>query len=177
MSIITLNEAKQQCRIDHDYDDAYLQALIDAAESFTSEFRGTPISSTTKTQYFETWDDEYLQLQYTPVTAITSITYTDTDGTTDTWSSSDYLFTSTGRITPAYDEEWPDIQERLNSITVTYIAGYTTTTIPKHVKQAVLFLVGHFYEHRMAVSEGYQLKEVPMAFSALALIDGTAVIQ
>jgi uncharacterized phiE125 gp8 family phage protein len=80
-----------------------------------------------------------------PVTAITAITYTATDGTTTTWSSSSYAL-DTSRIAPTvrlvYGESWPTIRGDISGINITATAGYSSVLlIPADVKAAVLLAV------------------------------------
>lgn len=62
-----------------------------------------------------------------PLIAVSSITYVDTDGTTTTFAASKYRVdtnTEPGRIEEAWGEVWPAERNIVASVTVTYTAGY-----------------------------------------------------
>lgn len=61
-----------------------------------------------------------------PVLSITSVTYVDNDGVTQTLASSAYRLTSydmADYIEPAYNESWPSVRNVRGAVTVTYQAG------------------------------------------------------
>lgn len=74
-----------------------------------------------------------IELRVAPVSAVGSITYVDFDGTTQTLSASLYqtdLVSEPARICPAYGELWPQTKsDTLNTVTVTFTAGYTSDTL------------------------------------------------
>ncbi|WP_350354072.1 head-tail connector protein [Thermoanaerobacterium sp. RBIITD] len=67
---------------------------------------------------------------------------------------------------------WPlDCALRSDAVKIRFKAGYSE--VPKSIKQAMLLLIGHFYEHREAVNigggtvGGGEIKELPLAVSSL----------
>jgi uncharacterized phiE125 gp8 family phage protein len=116
----------------------------------------------------EGWD---LLLPRPPLVSVTSVTYKDTAGATQTFSSADYKVLSDdepGRIVLAYGKEWPDIYDEPGAVVVTYAAGYAdAASVPEPIKQAIRFLVGHFYENREAVNVGSIVNAMPMAVESL----------
>lgn len=99
------------------------------------------------------------------------IQYVDTAGSTQTISASDYRVDSVSepaRITPAYGSSWPSARYVVNAISVTYRAGYANAAaVPFAIKQAMLMLIGHWYEQRESVVVGSISKEVEFAVHAL----------
>jgi uncharacterized phiE125 gp8 family phage protein len=108
---------------------------------------------------------------------IMSVKYLDTNGTQQTLTAgTDYVVAARGEmavVLPAYGKSWPAVRAWIDAsgnypVEVRFIAGYGTdgTSVPEHFRQAMLLLIGHWYENREEVSEG-QLATVPMAAEAL----------
>jgi uncharacterized phiE125 gp8 family phage protein len=112
-----------------------------------------------------------------PVTSVTSVTYLDTSGVSQTWSSSLYLtdlptgpHAARARITPAYAQYYPSTYDVPNAVTVRFVAGYTNAdAVPMAIKAAMLFLIGHWYMNRSAVAIGSNNipTAIPMTVEAL----------
>lgn len=143
---VTLNEAKKQCEIAlaigaHD---EHLTRLIQAAREVVEHDTGLAICTGAYTWKFTNWPcTDYFEIPgVRPVTAVSSIVYVDTSGTSTTWTASEYVL-ETSTVTPivrlAYGESWPSLRGDLNGVTVTLTAGYATPlVVPQVVKQAVL---------------------------------------
>lgn len=142
---ITLAEAKYQCSVapDVSYHDEELQSLIVAARRQVEHDAGVVCYTGTFTWKFTEFPcREWLPLPsgLRPVTAITSIAYVATDGTTTTWGASNYGLKEA--ITPyvalAYGQTWPTVRGDMNGIVVTATAGYASVLlIPQTIKEAV----------------------------------------
>lgn len=107
-------------------------------------------------------------------TASCVITYYDTDDTAAFMDAGEYLVdtrSEPGRICLNYGESWPSTTLRPhNGIRVTFIAGYgaAASAVPSKVKQAMLLIIGHLYEHREEViTTGANAVEIPMGAQAL----------
>ena len=172
---VTLAEAKKQCEVPPDvsYHDEHIQLLITAARQQVEHDTGLVCYTGAFTWKFTDFPcSDYFELPgVRPVTAITSITYVDTAGATQTWSSSNYAL-ETGAVKPyvrlAYGQSWPTTRGDINGVTVTLVAGYSSVlTVPARVKQAVLFLVNHWFVSRDTVSIGTSSPEISMTYDAL----------
>lgn len=102
---------------------------------------------------------------------VSSITYIDTAGTSQAWSSSSYnvdVYSLPGRIEPVYGEVYPSTREQNNAVTVTFTAGYgaAASNVPDTVKTAIKLMAAHLYENREATSE-MQLHNVPLGVKDL----------
>ena len=97
-----------------------------------------------------------------PIASIVSITYVDSDGDTQTLSSSLYQsdITSTGRparIMPAYGQSWPALRSgTYTAATVTFTSGYGVTreSVPLGIRHAILMLAADWYNSREDVVVG-----------------------
>lgn len=107
-------------------------------------------------------------------TASGIIKYYGTDNTVSYFDASNYIFdyqSEPGRIVLAYGKSWPSTTLRpANGICVTYITGYGAagSNVPQNIKNAILLMVGHFYENREAVMVGtVGAVELPLGVAAL----------
>ena len=100
-----------------------------------------------------------IRLPKPPLIAVSSITYVDACGLTQTLDPSLYLVhaggITQGVIAPAYGKIFPPTRCQLDAVKVTYTAGYgPASAVPQGIVQAILLCIGHWYEHRTAVAEG-----------------------
>jgi uncharacterized phiE125 gp8 family phage protein len=115
--------------------------------------------------------EDALELPLPPLQSVTSITYVDTDGVTQTWSSALYDEVPTekrGFVKPAYGEEWPTVRDQTAAVTVTFVAGYgAAAAVKAPIKQAIQLLCSHFYEHREPVLVGATFAALPLSVKSL----------
>jgi hypothetical protein len=187
---LTLEEAQSHLRVTNDQEDRLIMSLIGAARrQIETDTRRAIITQTLKltldrfpsscerrhtgnydggVPYFGRYQTIFVPRP--PLQTVSSISYVDGNGATQTMSASDYLVdtrSEPGRITPAYATSWPAARHQLNSVTITYIAGWTPATVPETVKQLMRLWVSHFFENREAVTVGTIATEMPLAVQAL----------
>jgi len=130
------------------------------------------------------WDRVTLDLPHNRVQSVTSITYVDSDGETQTLPPSSYNVDVTSmpaRIAPAQGMFWPILNQYIpGSVKITYVAGsygdgVDSNTCPQTIVMAMLLLIGHWYEHREAASE-LTIKNVPMAVDALLEVEKVHIV-
>lgn len=179
---VTLSEAKLHLKIDSDTtDDALITALITAAREMAENYTGRAFVNQTWEATFEQFTaDENITLRPAPLSSITSITYVDGNGDTQTLSTSVYgadLYKTPGEAYLKYGQSWPTAREIENSITVTYVSGYgsSASSVPGAVKSAILLIIGHLYEHRENVTVGVTANDMPQG--AYFLLDPYRVIE
>ena len=173
-----LDEVKNHLKVDADLtaDDALIQGLIVAAREWAERY-------TRRALITQTWDlvldgfPAVIWVSKAPLQSITSITYTDSDGDSQTLSSSLYTVETPagptaqkGRIVPAYNEVWPTVRSHINVVTVRFVAGYgdTWNDVPQSIRQAMLLVIGEVYERREQAIVGTIINKVPMAAEVLA---------
>ena len=134
--------------------DTMLANYITAARQAVEKYLGRALITQTLNLYYDNFpcNNEEMILIYSPVRSVSSITYVDTDGVTQTLSASNYrtdLLSITPRITIAYGESWPSIREVTNAIKITYIAGYgdAATDVPAPIKECIKSLCADLFEH------------------------------
>src|SRR6185369_1494353 len=165
-------EAKAHVRQDSTADDDQLDGLIKAARHYCERWTGRAFVTSTWALTLDCLPcgGDALRLPKSPAIAVSSITYTDTAGATQTLSSTLYqvdVTTEPARIIPAYGQVWPTTRSQLGAVTVTFTAGYgAASAVPQPIKQAMLLLIGSWYENREAVIKGTIVAELPMAVEA-----------
>lgn len=79
-----------------------------------------------KLDYFP--NSDHIWLPRGPLISVTSITYVDANGTTQTMTSTDYVADlANSKIDLAYSEVWPTTRPDYNAVTVRFVAGMAAT--------------------------------------------------
>lgn len=174
-AVITASEFKTHARVYHTQDDTYIATLIlVATQCIEHETRRALInrSFTLQLEGFPAGGE--IILPRSPLSSVTSVTYTDTAGATQTVSSGDYHTYSVngvGRVMLKSTASWPSTQGTGNlDVSVNFTAGYgaTSASVPVALKQAVLLQATHLYDNRTAVAPA-QLYEIPRAVERLVV--------
>lgn len=176
---VSLEEAKEYCRIDHDDEDSLIDGLIVAARTYCEGIAQRSFVTKTYTAYLDCWP--YMtrfELPYPPLLTVTSIKYyDDVDSAAATFSSSNYqvdAHSEPGRIALKSSATWPSVSLReLNGVEIIYTAGYgDAEDVPDTYKAAIKLYVGDLYENReaMTVGQGYVVIPNP-DFDRLLLTD------
>lgn len=170
-----MEEARRQCSIAEGIatHDQLLQLLITAARAQVEADTGLVCYTGSFTLKMTDWpaDDWFSIDDVRPVTSITSITYLDGSGDTQTLSTDVYAFESSGVkqfVRLKYAQSWPAQRGDINGITVTFVAGYSSVlVIPARIKQACLLLIAHWFENRGIVTVGTIAQELSQSYQAL----------
>lgn len=169
---VSVDEAREHCRIDYDDEDALLAAYITAAREYAETVtRRTLISST--------WDhtlDRFpagggaIRLPFPPLIEVEGVYYIDPDGETQTLDPGAYQWDARqepGLVMPAPGYSWPATRRMPGAVWIRYRAGYPNGVIPGGVRVAILLMVGHWFANREAVTIGSAPHEVPLAVDRL----------
>lgn len=170
--VVEVDEFKEHARIDLDDEDDRILGYLLAARQYLEEIanRGF-ITQTWKLTLDDEWPCE-IELARAPVASVTSITYVDQAGATQTLAADQYVLVSDGvlsRIVPAYGVYyWPPVRCQPATITVTFVVGYGTTAanVPEPIRQAILLLASNFHANREPLGSRDTV-ELPFAVSAL----------
>lgn len=155
---VTLAEAKRALDLgDTTTEDDEINELIPAAVEMVEKDCLRAIANQTWQLKMDEFPCDEIQLRMPPVMAVTSVTYIDTDGTSQTFSSSLYdtdLTSAPGRIRPnSGSTGWPETQCTPNAVTVTFTAGYDSD-IPRIAWKAILLALKSLY-FGCDVGDGY----------------------
>lgn len=161
---VTVAELKAHARISISSDDAYLTTLLVAAREQVEADLNMTIAGQSYVWHTDSTLGGTLYFPVQPVTAITSITYTDTDEASQTLDSSNYTLKS---YTDPPSVEFGDTVPTGTETVVTFTAGYADVdAVPQKIKHAVMFLAAHWYESREAAQEG-SMTTVPLAYERI----------
>lgn len=153
---VTLAEAKLHCRVDLDTDDALIGSLITAAREYVERVCRPQLALISQTWRYvaDELPASRFELRPYPLRSVSSIVITDDDGNETTYSSANYLVDTAsepGRVTLKGTASWPSTTLReLNGFAVTFVAGFgdDPANVPQQIRQAMLLLIGHWYENR-----------------------------
>jgi uncharacterized phiE125 gp8 family phage protein len=174
---VSSSEAKLHLRVDASTDDTLIAQIITAAREWCEAFQNRCFITQTLTCYMDEFPD-IIDLPRLPVQSVSSVKYLDEQGVQQTLSASLYrVDVINGRMTPAYGESWPCTRVDTNAVEIEYIAGYgAAAAVPASVKQAMLLLIGHFYENREAEVIGQPSNSIKFAAEALLTPNRTWIV-
>ena len=172
---VSLEQAKCMLRLppDDSDEDVFLETLIDAVTAEVENFLGRSIITQTWKYTLDCFPC-MIQLPRPPLLSVASITYIDTDESSQTLSSSVYqvdVLSDPARIMEAAGQSWPSTSgESLNAVTVTYTACYgaDTTDTPANIQAAILMMVNDLYNNREAQILGTIVSDNPAVARLLA---------
>ncbi len=151
---VTLAEAKLHVRQDLDADDTLITGLITAAREEVERISWHGLLTQTWELVLDRWPAcDAIELPHPPLQSVTSVKYTDSNGVETTWSAANYVVDTDsvpGRIVLGFNVAWPlFVLQPTGGIRIRYVAGWTSAAnVPQALKQAMLLLVGHWYENR-----------------------------
>ena len=147
--VITLLEAKRQCRVTHTFDDDYIESLIPVACEMAQSYSGRLLTVGSVSSVIETYQS-VVMLPFGEVTAVTELKL---DGVVST----DFTFDDvTQKVT---------INTEFTQAKITYSCGYATA--PTAVKQAVLMIISTLYDSRQDFVAGLTVANMPMTSKTL----------
>jgi len=155
---ITLAEAKEHLNVSTTADDALIGRLVEAATTLLENENNRAFINQTRALKIDDFQDglythdRRIRPPFSPVSSITSIIYTASDGTSTTMPSTDYTLSKgqPGSISEAYNATWPDVRQQADAITITYVAGHGSTqaNVPEGIRHAVSVMVADMYRNR-----------------------------
>src|SRR4249919_3085096 len=135
---VTIGEAKTHVKVDGSDSDSELATMISTARTLVEEYTGTKLVSQTVVLRCSSFCD-LRDLPLAPVASISSITYLDSSGVSQTLSTDVYegvLFGLEPEIRLKINQSWPAVRCVSDAITVTAVVGYAS--VPSPVKSAML---------------------------------------
>lgn len=172
---ITLALAKHHLRVDVTEDDTYIEGLIPVVRiEAENRLQRTLIQSAWRTTL--SGFPAQIELRMPPVVAVTTVEYQDEAGVWQVLSAADYSV-DTGSlpavVVPAPGTQWPAVAPGLNTVRVSYTAGYgaDAASVPAPIRHWLLLALADLYQGRMRSSDKAML---PQSF-ADGLIDSYKV--
>lgn len=174
---LSLADAKTHLKVEDGTDDALIRELIRAACEHCETFTGRKCISQTFDLKLSGFPCGAIELPFPPVSSVTSVTYVDTNGDSQTWSSALYQTdlpagpqATVARIQPAYQQVYPQTRDQWNAVTVRFVVGYGgPQDVPGSIQAAMKLLIGHWYANReaVAVSAGTVPSEIAIGVDRL----------
>lgn len=163
---VTIEEARKACHVEHTEDDAEIKGYVRTAFEWLqppSGWLGRSVLTQTLRLDLAGWHLTPLDLPAAPVASISSIKYFDTDNAEQTLDSGAYFLDgATVLWTASFNE--PAVYDRPSAVRITYVAGYAADALPRPIKQGILQLTAHLYQHR-----GDAPEEMPPTVQALLM--------
>lgn len=152
---LTLNAVKSWLKTfpnDTSEDTDVIQPIISAAREYCENITGTAYATESIAAYYDQSSDGKYILPRLPASSITSVTVNGAE-------TEDYTADTVRGVVTV-----PSLLAGAD-IVITYSTG--SVTVPFAVRQAMLCLIGHWYENREAVVESTVSNEVEMTVKAL----------
>ena len=174
VKVVSLDQARMQCRIDSNDEDELLSVLIDAAVAHfdgPSGILGRALITQTWRQDFPSFAD-VVRLPVGTLIAVSSVSYYDANNASQTLSSNVYT-SFNDEVGPYLTlkplQSWPPTYSREDAVRVTWTAGYGSTAdlVPAAIRQAMLLMISNWYSNRGAAVIGASVADLPFAVSSL----------
>jgi len=163
---VSLADAKKHIRMDDiSEDDTLILSMIEEARFRAERFLNRDVVTKTYDYRLHEFPEGAIDLPQTPVKSVTSITYIDSAGASQTLASSAYsLFASAtaAEIHLNHGQQWPSVRDQSYAVTIRFVTGYTD--VPAPIRSAIRMMLAELYNNRAnSISTGAVPKEVPMS--------------
>jgi len=143
-------------------EDRYIQSLITTSLLMAQRRTQRRLLRETWKLVMSGFPSAHIELPYPPLIAVTSITYIDSEGDTQTMDADEYEVDAPigpeavrGRVRLVDGGVWPTPASVSNAVTVTFRTGYVTpgvspetVDVPADITHARLLVIKDLYEHR-----------------------------
>jgi uncharacterized phiE125 gp8 family phage protein len=156
---ITVAAFKEHARIDHADEDDRIEAYIKAATALVDGPHGIGVAMVTQTWRLtlDGFPCQNFAMPLGPVRSISSITYVDTAGTTQTLAAEAYTLLTDADpeiLSPVYGTTWPACRAVPGAFKITFSAGFgDPADVPADLRQAVYMMAAHWYHDREGRAE------------------------
>lgn len=166
---VSLAEAKAFLKVDDSAEDGLIATLIAAARMHIEGVTGRALLAQSWRVVLDNWPpNRVVKLPVTPFMSVTEITAYDADDDGHVVPLSQFMREPDRLLLPASVAGMPVLRER-HGIEIDYAAGFGTEPgdVPPDIRQALLVLVSHWFEHRDAVIVAGSGAVVPSGFDRL----------
>lgn len=147
--------------------DSNIRNMLLAAQDYVERAANCLLTPATVTEVWEAfpWNNKPMELSIEPVRSLTSLTYIDTNGVTQTIVPQTLLTSARPRLFPPINDYWPAVQPGNNvPITVVYTAGPANTKDARpSLRAAVLTIASQNFEFSSGWTKQGGLTISPMA--------------
>ena len=150
-----LDKVKEFLRVTGTDQDGVISRMITAAADVIERETWFVFGSRSYVGYFDDFPPEAIFHKY-PVSAVTSVTYYDSDNAQQTLSTSDYWTDLTSDHARIYFENAPNVyDDRYDSVQVNFTAGHANWyDYPDDYVQLLMLMVHDLYDNRMTNTMG-----------------------
>lgn len=169
---VSAAEAKAHLRVDHTDEDPFIGSLIITSRLHIEAALGLALITQSWSYFIDRWPRSgELTLPIRPVQSVSAVRLWQSDDTSTTAAPSAYLLDGTA-IPPRLvwrSAPHPIAGRRAKAIEVVLTAGFGSSPadVPAPIRQALLLLIAHWYEHREPVEVGEALAPIPVSVSEL----------
>lgn len=166
---ISLTEAKLHLRVDHSAEDAYIGSLIVAARQFSENYQRRAYVQQVYEIAFDKLE-KIIKLPRPPLIAVDEVKVYYKDGTDEDLTGFAYDNRKEPGLVLVEEIATKELRES-SGVVITFKAGYGTTaaSVPQAIKQAMMMLIGLWYENREAIAIG-NVAGVKIPYSVEALL-------
>lgn len=165
---VTPTEVRRNLDLDDNSWDADIVRWITQARRRVEHDARRALFNQTRTRKLNEWPaGNFIELDtVAPLSSVTSVSYVDTAGDSQTWSSSNYSVDTSrvpGGIRMAYNGVWPALRDYEDVVTIVYVVGYGTaaSSVPAEAISAMHLLIRHWYDNPELVIQGQQRTALP----------------
>jgi uncharacterized phiE125 gp8 family phage protein len=170
---VSVAEAKAHMRIDSTAEDALISSLIVTSRLHIEAALGLALLTQTWSYFIDAWPrSREVVLPLKPVQAVSTVRVWAQEGTSQMLSADAYTLDGDGkppRLVLSRSAAPPAPGRSASGIEIAFSAGYgdTGSDVPAPIRQALLLLVGHWFENREPHRANMSGTEIPHMVSAL----------
>ena len=164
-AVISVADLKEHLRVDHSDEDTLIEAYRDAAIKWVEDYCNTRLGDVTAVYHMDAFHTTTIPVA--PVSAISSVTYLDQAGDSQTLGTSYYWFDLKRQPARITFDNAPDVfDDTYNAVQVNMTIGYAEASIPKPLIHGIRLMVAQLYEMRQPVT-GSTTYEVPLGLHSI----------
>jgi uncharacterized phiE125 gp8 family phage protein len=164
-AVISVADLKEHLRVDHSDEDTLIEAYRDAAIKWVEDYCNTRLGDVTAVYHMDAFHTTTIPVA--PVSAISSVTYLDQAGDSQTLGTGYYWFDLKRQPARITFDNAPDVfDDTYNAVQVNMTIGYAEASIPTPIVHAVRLMAANLYEQRQPVTHS-QMYEVPMGLHSI----------
>lgn len=156
---VTVQDIKEQARIDGSEEDGLISSYIEAASLYVETILDRALEAQTLESYLSSFPAGEIIIPRGPLVSVESVAYTDADGVDQTIDSANYEIDDDpwdARIVPVSGYDWPAVAEKLKAVRIRWVAG---TGAPEPVRQAIRMLAAHYVDNRGLMVRGSSVRD------------------
>lgn len=171
---VTVAEAKAHMRVDGSAEDALIASLILTSRLHIETALGLALMTQSWRLVLDEWPRPGpVAVPIAPVQSVEAVNVRSLGGAITVVEPAEYVLDGASRPPRlvAVNGSWPAPGRKTGGIEIELTAGYgsTAASVPAPIRQALLLLVAHWYEHREPIEVGKTSTRIPDAVSDLLL--------